>query len=247
MRAYNLTMISRFHFPDVLPDGGELALPESIAHHALRVLRLHDGDALVLFDGSGVEVDATLVVRGKQGFARLGTRRCPERESPLKVVLVQALASGDKMDWIVQKAVELGASGVIPVQAERSVLRLTGERADKRHAHWQQVAVAACEQCGRNVVPQIEPILPLATYLQVSVDVARCVLAPEASSALTEVPRPADALHLLIGPEGGWSDAEMAMFSRAGVNAVGLGPRVLRTETAGLAALAALQARWGDF
>lgn len=247
MRAYNLTMISRFHFPDVLPDAGELALPESIAHHALRVLRLQDGDALVLFDGSGVEVDATLMVRGKQGFARLGERRCLVRESPLRVVLVQALASGDKMDWIVQKAVELGASGVIPVQAERSVLRLAGERADKRHAHWQQVAVAACEQCGRNVVPQIEPILSLSAYLQMSAGVARCVLAPGAVSALTALARPADVLHLLIGPEGGWSEAEMAMFGGARVQAVGLGPRVLRTETAGLAALAALQARWGDF
>ena len=240
-------MISRFHFPDRLPAGGEVALPDALAHHALRVLRLRDGEAVVLFDGSGGEVEARLAVRGKAVFAQLGEARAVERESPLRIVLVQALASGDKMDWVVQKAVELGAHAVQPVQAERSVLRLAGERADKRVAHWQQVAVAACEQCGRNRVPEIRPLQALASWLGAHRDALNYVLAPGGAAGFADEPEPKDVVHLLVGPEGGWSEVEIAAFDAAGCHRVRLGPRVLRTETAGLAAVAALQARWGDF
>ncbi|HPE05077.1 MAG TPA: 16S rRNA (uracil(1498)-N(3))-methyltransferase [Thauera sp.] len=240
-------MISRFHFPDRLPAGGEVALPDALAHHALRVLRLRDGEAVVLFDGSGGEVEARLAVRGKAVFAQLGEARAVERESPLRIVLVQALASGDKMDWVVQKAVELGAHAVQPVQAERSVLRLAGERADKRVAHWQQVAVAACEQCGRNRVPEIRPLQALAPWLGAHRDALNYVLAPGGAAGFADEPEPKDVVHLLVGPEGGWSEVEIAAFDAAGCRPVRLGPRVLRTETAGLAAVAALQARWGDF
>ncbi len=240
-------MISRFHFPDRLPAGGEVALPDALAHHALRVLRLRDGEAVVLFDGSGGEVEARLAVRGKAVFAQLGEARAVERESPLRIVLVQALASGDKMDWVVQKAVELGAHAVQPVQAERSVLRLAGERADKRVAHWQQVAVAACEQCGRNRVPEIRPLQALASWLGAHRDALNYVLAPGGAAGFADEPEPKDVVHLLVGPEGGWSEVEIAAFDAAGCRRVRLGPRVLRTETAGLAAVAALQARWGDF
>ncbi|THF60677.1 16S rRNA (uracil(1498)-N(3))-methyltransferase [Pseudothauera rhizosphaerae] len=242
-------MISRFFFPEALPAGGEVRLPEALAHHAARVLRLQDGDAVVLFDGRGGEVPARLAVSGRQWSARLEAVRVVERESPLAVVLVQALASGDKMDWIVQKATELGAAGVVPVTAARSVLRLAGERAEKRLAHWRQVAVAACEQCGRNRLPDVEPIVALDDYLAAARTVRKLVLAPEGGRPLRELapPRTGEPLHLLIGPEGGWSDAELAACLRAGAEPLGLGPRVLRTETAGLAALAALQALWGDF
>ena len=240
-------MISRFHFPDRLPAGGEVALPEALAHHALRVLRLRDGEVVVLFDGAGGEVEARLAVRGKAVFAQLGEARALERESPLRIVLVQALASGDKMDWVVQKAVELGAHAVQPVQAERSVLRLAGERADKRVAHWQQVAVAACEQCGRNRVPEIRPLQALAPWLGAHRDALNYVLAPGGAAGFADEPEPKDVVHLLVGPEGGWSEVEIAAFDAAGCRRVRLGPRVLRTETAGLAAVAALQARWGDF
>ena len=240
-------MISRFHFPGRLPDAGEVELPEALAHHALRVLRLRDGEQMVLFDGEGGEVDARLTVRGKTGFAQLGERRTLDRESPLPVVLVQALASGDKMDWVVQKAVELGVAAIQPVQAERSVLRLAGERADKRVAHWQQVAVAACEQCGRNRVPEIRPLQALAPWLGAHRDALNYVLAPGGAAGFADEPEPKDVVHLLVGPEGGWSEVEIAAFDAAGCRRVRLGPRVLRTETAGLAAVAALQARWGDF
>ncbi|NMG44526.1 16S rRNA (uracil(1498)-N(3))-methyltransferase [Aromatoleum toluvorans] len=240
-------MISRFFCPVPLPRAGEIQLPEALAHHAVRVLRLRDGDPLILFDGGGGEVPAVLHVRGKQCFATLAERRDVERESPLPLVLVQALASGDKMDWIVQKAVELGVSALVPVQAERSVLRLAGERAAKRVEHWQQVAVSACEQSGRNRVPAVAPITGLRDFLARPHDGVRLVLDPTATTRLLDAERPAGAVQLLIGPEGGWSDEELAACRSAGCGGVTLGPRVLRTETAGIAAIAALQATWGDF
>lgn len=240
-------MISRFFFPAPLPHDGELDLPEALAHHAARVLRLRDGDAVVLFDGSGAEASARLTVRGKTWSALIEARRDVDRESPLRVVLVQALASGDKMDWIVQKATELGVAAVVPVAAERSVLRLAGERADKRVAHWRQIAVAACEQSGRNRVPEIWPLAPLPSYLAAHRETSRLVLAPGGGERLAALPRPQAAVHLLVGPEGGWSDAELALFHTVEATPIGLGPRILRTETAGLAALAAMQAIWGDF
>lgn len=240
-------MISRFFFPHALPESGDVPLPDSIAHHASRVLRLRDGDDVVLFDGRGGEVAARLRQGGKEWHAELGMATSVERESPLTLVLVQALAGGDKMDWIVQKAVELGVHAVIPVQAERSVVKLTGDRAAKRVEHWRQVAIAACEQSGRNRVPEVAPIGGLGDYLAKSRREARLVLSPGEGVRLSSLPAPEGVLHLLVGPEGGWSDKELATCRAAGCTPIGLGPRVLRTETAGLAALATLQTLWGDF
>ena len=235
-------MISRFYFPGVLPHAGEVELPPAIAHHALKVLRLGRGDAVVLFDGSGGELHARL--GASRTVAVDGQWREVSRESPLDIVLVQALASSDKMDWIIQKAVELGVTGIIPVQAARSVLRLAGERADKKLEHWRRVVIAACEQCGRNRLPFVAPVQSLAACLAQTSKAARWVLAPggERLSAVQPVPA---SIHLFVGPEGGWSDEELALHADS--QAISLGSRVLRTETAGLAALAALQARAGDF
>jgi 16S rRNA (uracil1498-N3)-methyltransferase len=237
-------MVFRFYFPGVLPRAGEIEFPPAAAHHALKVLRLGSGDAVVLFDGSGGELHARLDVRARRAVAVDGQWQEVSRESPLDVVLVQALASGDRMDWVIQKAVELGATGIIPVQAARSVLRLAGERADKKLEHWRQVVIAACEQCGRNRLPFVAPVQSLAACLSQKAE--RLILVPggEPLSAIQTVP---SSVHLLIGPEGGWSDEELALCLRAGSRTVGLGPRVLRTETAGLAALAALQMRAGDW
>ena len=240
-------MNPRFFCPDGLAPESDMPLPADVAHHAERVLRLAVGDEIVLFDGGGGECAATLLALGRQPVARLGPRQEVERESPLVITLVQALASGDKMDWIVQKAVELGAVAVQPVAAERSVLKLSGERAAKRVAHWQQVAVSACEQSGRNRVPEVAEILPLAKYLAQDFAGTRMILAPGAAGALARKPRPAGPVAILIGPEGGWSPAELALADRAGCEPLALGPRVLRTETAGLAAIAAMQTLWGDF
>jgi 16S rRNA (uracil1498-N3)-methyltransferase len=239
-------MISRFYFHGVLPHAGEVELPDAASHHALRVLRLAAGMPLALFDGSGGELCARLEIRGRKAVAVDGVWQEASRESPLAIVLVQALASGDKMDWVIQKAVELGAAGIIPVQAERSVLRLSGERADKRLEHWRQVVIAACEQCGRNLVPFIAPVQGLAAYLGQHKEASRLIFAPGGARLSAALPA-SQPLHLLVGPEGGWSEEELALCLRAGCRAVGLGARILRTETAGLAAIAALQAVAGDF
>ncbi|MDR1424345.1 MAG: 16S rRNA (uracil(1498)-N(3))-methyltransferase [Azoarcus sp.] len=236
----------RFYFPSVLPHAGEVELPPAAAHHALKVLRLASGDGVTLFDGSGGELRARLDVRGRGAFAVDGQWVEAKRESPLALVLVQALVSGDKMDWAIQKAVELGAAGIAPVAAARSQLRLVGMRAEKKVEHWRQVIIAACEQCGRNRLPFVAPVQDLAVYLGQNRDVTRLILVPggERLSAIQPLTAP---VHLLVGPEGGWNADELALCQRAGCRAAGLGPRILRTETAGLAALAVLQARAGDF
>lgn len=248
-------MVSRFFSPTPLAGrgaGDRVALPEALAHHALRVLRLRDGAPVVLFDGSGCEWPGALEVTGaRKGAVLLGAPLERNRESPLDLVLVQSLASGEKMDWVVQKAVELGVQRIIPLRAERSVVRLDEARAAKRVAHWQQVAVAACEQCGRNRVPEVLPVASLDAAVADDapgggVAEQRFFLAPEEGTRLTQRERPRGRIALFIGPEGGWSDGEQAAFKRAGVAPVQLGPRVLRTETAGLAALAVMQALWGD-
>ena len=205
------------------------------------------GQPLVLFDGSGREVSATLVALGRRASVELGAWSEPPRESPLEVILVQALASGDKMDWVIQKAVELGVSAVVPLVSERCVLKLTGDRADKRLRHWQQVVISACEQSGRNWVPPVEAPLPLHEFLARENGAVRLALAPGATRRLAALPRPAGPCEILVGPEGGWGDRELALFAGGRCEAVSLGPRVLRTETAGLAALAVMQAAWGDF
>ena len=199
---------------------------------------------MVLFDGSGGELHARLDIRGHLAVAVGAQWQEVSREPPLDIVLVQALVSGDKMDWVIQKAVELGATGIIPVQAARSVSRLASERVGKKREHWQQVVIAACEQCGRNRLPFVAPVQSLAAYLAEPQNAARWVLVPGGERLSVIQPAP---IHLLIGPEGGWSDEELTLCLRAGSRPVGLGPRVLRTETAGLAALAALQAKAGDF
>lgn len=230
-----------------MPEASEFLLPKAVAHHAVRVLRMRDGDPLVLFDGRGGEVEAILVKRGPQWLAQVSVRREVERESPLELVLVQALVAADKMDWAVQKAVELGAARIIPVRAARSVVKLVGERAEKRVAHWRQVAVSACEQSGRNRVPEVSSVSDLRDYLAAEEGARRLVLDPAEGRRLIEIGRPDGSCHVLIGPEGGWSKDELTTCREAGCVGVTLGPRVLRTETAGLATLSALQTLWGDF
>lgn len=241
-------MISRFFCPGPLRAGEEVTLPKGVGHHAERVLRLAVGDPVVLFDGEGAQFPATLLALGGHPRARVGQAETPDMESPLALTLVQGLASGDKMDWIIQKAVELGVGAILPVAAERSVLHLSGDRAEKRLAHWRQVAVAACEQCGRNRLPEVAPVGSLAEVLEMCGEsLRRWVLDPTADTSLAAMAPPDAPLALFVGPESGWSARELEYMRKAGSQGVRLGPRVLRTETAGLAALAAIQARWGDF
>ncbi len=238
----------RLYCPGLSAASGVFILPESAAHHAARVLRLREGDAVTLFGGSGGEYAASILgIDRREVSVTLGAHSPTERESPLRVTLVQALQAGDRMDVTVQKAVELGAVAIVPVAARRSVLRLDGERAAKRLAHWRQIVVAACEQCGRNTLPEICAIESLERWLaRPAAGALRLFLSPHTCETLQSIP-PARDVELLVGPEGGLAPEEVSAAEAAGFRPLRLGPRVLRTETAGMAALAALQARWGDF
>jgi 16S rRNA (uracil1498-N3)-methyltransferase len=244
----------RFFIPPALATlapGARIALPEVSAHHAVRVLRLGAGDAVTVFDGQGGEYPAVIAACARTVEIKLAALDTVERESPFAAELIQGISAGDKMDFTVQKAVELGATAIYPVLAERSVVKLAGERADKRVQHWQQIAIAACEQCGRNRVPRVAPIQPLpralaASMAQTEGEVVRLLLSPRAERPLRELPRPEGTVQLLIGPEGGFSDGEELAARAAGFGAISLGRRILRTETAALGALAAMSALWED-
>ncbi len=235
----------RFFCATPLSAHARIELPEALAHHALRVLRMKDGEALTLFDGAGGEYPAVLEVQGKAGYARLGDFEPREAELAGRIVLAQGLPSGDKMDWVVEKAVELGAAQVCPIAAQRSVPQLSGARLDKRLAHWRRVAQSASEQCGRNRLMDVDEPRTLAQWLAGPARGLRLLCHPEAETDLAgrlrgdAGLRAQPALTLLVGPEGGWSDQELEQARAAGVEAVRFGPRVLRTETAGLALIAA--------
>jgi 16S rRNA (uracil1498-N3)-methyltransferase len=242
----------RFHCPGELVAedvGNEYALPDPVAHHALRVLRLAVGERIALFTGGGGEFAATLVRADKRNaIVRVDSFESTDRESPLAVTLAQGIAANDAMDHAVRRAVELGVAAIQPVLTARSARMPDGERGEKRLAHWRQIVVAACEQCGRNRIPEVRGAIALDRWLA-SRDVATpgLVMAPTAGAAIADAARPTATLDLLVGPEGGLAPDEIASAQRSGMAAVRLGPRVLRTETAALASLAAINALWGDF
>ena len=224
-----------------------VSLPEDAAIHLVRVLRLQEGDACVLFNGDGGDYSASLLVANKRGVqAQVLARRAVDNESPLRIALVQGIARGEKMDWILQKATELGVASVLPVQSDRSEVKLEPERAVKRLAHWRSVVVSACEQSGRARVPEIAVVQPLSGIAASLESPHRFLLDPEAGDTVATMPAIEGACVLAVGPEGGWSERDRATLSAAGFTGLRLGPRVLRTETAGIAAIAALQARFGD-
>lgn len=241
---------ARFYVDSDLQAGTDLALPDAVAHHAVRVLRLAAGAPVVLFNGRGGEFTAILRIDGKRAVAAIGALHPVERESPLAVTLLQAWVATEKLDWIVEKAVELGAVRIVLFGAERSVVRIDGERRERRLAHLQQLAIAACEQCGRNRLPAISSARDLDDALASLGPGVRFILLPDARASLLSQAHSASTMRapttLLVGPEGGFTPAEAARAQALGCVPARLGPRVLRTETAGLAALAALQALGGD-
>jgi len=226
--------------------GGDVVLPEGPARHVSRVLRLGEGAALRLFDGAGLEAQAVLVEASrKRVVARLEAVEPGLGESPLRVHLGQAISKGDRMDYAIQKAVELGVAAITPLYTEHGDVRLKGERAAKKLAHWQAVAASACEQCGRATLPPVHAPMGLSDWLAARDEALRLVLHPGTSGALAEAEAPASAA-VLIGPEGGLAEAEVEAARGAGFAPLSLGPRVLRTETAPVVALSLLQARFGD-
>ncbi|WP_363323697.1 16S rRNA (uracil(1498)-N(3))-methyltransferase [Accumulibacter sp.] len=241
----------RFHCPIPLAVGMQTDLPERVAHHAVKVLRLRRGDDLTLFNGAGGEYRARILgcERARVSVEVL-ERLLSERESPLSISLVQALQAGEKMDLTVQKAVELGVGRIVPVISRRSVVRLAEQRGTRRLEHWQGVVVAACEQCGRNRLPEITVPESLERWLARPAEpgVLRLMLAPAGRVSLATLPAPLNdrRIEVLIGAEGGLAPEEIELAVQADFLSVRLGPRILRTETAALAALTAIQFLWGD-
>lgn len=253
-------MTARFYYPERMIQDQIITLPESTSHHVSRVLRLKQGDKVTLFNGQGGEFSGVITRIDKSGSAVIITQFHEiERESPLSIKLVQAVCSNEKMDWIIQKSVELGVNSIQPVTALRSVVRLTEERANKRLLHWQQIIIAACEQCGRNRIPKLFPLLSLTDWFDQQFEgkrnkdhtepVYNFLLSLTATKRLSEcsLQKMTTPLILLVGPEGGFtSDEEKAAFA-AGFVSICLGRRILRTESAALAAIAAMQSLWGDY
>jgi 16S rRNA (uracil1498-N3)-methyltransferase len=237
----------RIHCDVRLGPGAQFALAPEAAQHVSKALRLKVGDALTVFDGRGGEFEAVIQrIDRERVEVKVGPGRDVERESALAIGLAQGLPEADKMDWIIQKSVELGVAWIQPLVCDRSVVRLSGERAARREAHWRRVAVAACEQSGRNRIPEVRPTLGFQSWIATPTEMARWMLHPE-GAPLAAHPAPVAAFELLVGPEGGLSDRERELALSRGCEPLALGPRVLRTETAPLAALAAIHALWGDF
>jgi len=241
--------VARFFIDAPLGPDTQIELPSRVAHHALRVLRLSDGDSVALFNGQGGEFAAHLAIDGRRVFAQIRAAEAVERESPLSVALVQAWIATEKLNWVVEKSVELGVHSIVLTPSQRSVVRVTDDRLAKRLERLRELIVAACAQCGRNRIPRIEATSTLADALQAGLSggAVGLLLEPNADAALSEAGLSNRRGALVVGPEGGFDDDEVAFARQLGYRAYRLGPRVLRTETAGLAALAALQAIAGDF
>ncbi|MBL34031.1 MAG: 16S rRNA (uracil(1498)-N(3))-methyltransferase [Oceanospirillaceae bacterium] len=237
----------RIYPPQPLTPGSRLELDSQAATHLVRVLRLTDGDALRLFNGDGCEYAATLSDSGKKSASAdiTGVVR-EDAPLPLQLHLGQVVSKGDRMDFTIQKATELGISDITPLWSERCEVRLKGERLDKKIEHWQKVAVSACEQSGRNVIPRIHPPLSFNDWCAQTEADLKFILHPHDQKPLRDYTQP-QTLALLVGPEGGFSETEVQQVLAAGFHGLTLGPRILRTETAALTALSVFQYQWGDF
>ena len=257
----NYVRLTRVFVEGELQSGSLVELPRETGAHLAKVLRARSGEEVILFNGDGREFTGVIEkVQGSRVSASIGAARSIDRESPFQLTVVQCVPRGDRMDFIVQKATELGVVRIVPVLSQRSVVRLDEDQSASKQAHWRAVAVSACEQCGRNRVPRIDTPLPLLNYLGALAahategDVLRLVLEPERAQRTEGGGRSIDIAssqsasqaQIAIGPEGGFAPEELEAFDLSAFSRVGLGPRVLRTETAAIAAIVVLQARFGD-
>jgi len=240
--------LTRVHVDASLAPGERVRVAGSAATHIARVLRLKAGDALTLFNGRGGEYAGRIEEFGKGAVTvSVGEQRPIERESSLALTLAQGVSRGERMDWVVQKATELGASRIVPVFTERSVVRLAAKQADRKVQHWRAIAVGACEQSGRNRIPEVAAPLDFHEFLQTEAPAAmRLLLSPTGAVRMSDLEHSGTGITVLIGPEGGLAEAEQQAAVAAGFKPVRLGPRVLRTETAALAALTLIQRDFGD-
>ncbi len=238
----------RFYLADALQPGQNISLPENVIRH-LHVLRVREGEEITLFNGNGHSYPTRLLSLAKrQAVAEVLSEQTANNESPLAISLIQAVSSGERMDFTLQKSVEMGVTEIFPVSSARSIVKLSGERAEKRQERWQEIVIAACEQCGRNRIPTVHPLLPLPQRLQqLPQSDVRLLMGLHHPKSLKAIQPAPQRITLMIGPEGGWSPEEEAAAFQTGFQSILLGKRVLRTETAALAAIAAMQTLWGDF
>ncbi|MBS4943892.1 MAG: 16S rRNA (uracil(1498)-N(3))-methyltransferase [Neisseria mucosa] len=238
----------RFYVDFALSPDSVVELPDNVVRH-LNVLRVKNTEEIVLFNGNGKSYPALPeVLEKRRASVRILREEATDNESPLNITLVQAVSAAERMDFTLQKSVELGVAEIRPVISERCVVRLSGERAEKRVARWQEIVVSACEQSGRNIVPKV---LPLTTYAQalqqLPQETTKLLMSLNRAQKLSDVQPQSGKVVFMVGPEGGWTEQEEQQAFDAGFQSVTLGKRVLRTETASLAAIAAMQTLWGDF
>ncbi len=238
----------RFYVDFALSPDSVVELPDNVVRH-LNVLRVKNTEEIVLFNGNGKAYPALPeVLEKRRASVRILREESTNNESPLNITLVQAVSAAERMDFTLQKSVELGVAEIRPVISERCVVRLSGERAEKRVARWQEIVVSACEQSGRNIVPKV---LPLTTYAQalqqLPQETTKLLMSLNRAQKLSDVQPQSGKVVFMVGPEGGWTEKEEQQAFDAGFQSVTLGKRVLRTETASLAAIAAMQTLWGDF
>lgn len=239
--------IARFYHPEPIVLDTEFALCEDAAHHVATVLRLKANQPIVLFNGDGNEYSAQIIsVSRKQVTVEADACLSLNKESPLSLHLGQGVSKGDRMETVLQKSVELGVTEITPLITERCTVKLDEKRWEKKVQQWQKIIVAACEQCGRNRLPVLHPVTPLSKWLSQSTKTSRLVLSPGAETSLSKQPYCTHGYRLLIGPEGGLSDAEVHHAQESSYTATTLGPRILRTETAAITSLSILQAVHGD-
>ncbi|MCS2169660.1 16S rRNA (uracil(1498)-N(3))-methyltransferase [Scandinavium sp. TWS1a] len=239
--------IPRIYHPEFITAGSEIALSEDAANHVGRVLRMSTGQAIQLFDGSNQVFEAEIIQADKKSVrVNVLSAETDDRESPLHIHLGQVMSRGEKMEFTIQKSIELGVSLITPLFSERCGVKLDAERLNKKLQQWQKIAIAACEQSGRNVVPEIRPAMTLEQWCAEEESGLKLNLHPRASASINTLPQPVERVRLLIGPEGGLSADEIAMTARYAFTDILLGPRVLRTETTALTAITALQVRFGD-
>jgi len=245
----------RFYSAENLSTDATVKLSDNAAVHATRVLRLNVGDTIKLFNGDGLDYTCELLsVKKSEVLAKVKSSEAINNESPLNITLLQGISSGDRMDYTLQKAVELGVTMIQPLSTERSVVKLSAERAEKRLEHWQNVVRSACEQCGRAKIPHVVAPVSLTAWLGANIyeasgasSVTRILLNPIGAEQLSMLPKTTQYIQLLIGAEGGLSQSEIDLVASHGFQSIILGPRILRTETAAIAAIATMQTLWGDF
>jgi len=241
---------SRFYSDSKLALGAKVKLSDSAAAHATRVLRMTEGDTLILFNGDGHDYTSKLIsIKKNEVMAKVTAGQPVENEAPLNITLLQGISSGDRMDYTIQKAIELGVKHIQPIATERSVVKLNQQRAAKRLHHWQNIVSSACEQSGRAVVPTVAEPLNLGAWLAKNPNEAQCriLLNPVGAKRLSALTQPNNEIQLLIGAEGGLSPSEIESATTHGFQSIILGPRILRTETAALTAIASMHTLWGDF